>query len=148
MKRKSKLLAISIPLIIVMAALAVYQYGIADIYRQAQELGDEQDAKLKLLAKYSALIARKPAWEKKIADLKQTRKNEEHKMVAAPTAAVACANLQSSVKGIITGRAGANNSERGENAEGGGKFKLIRVTAEGVFRGVRVRSDTSLPVVT
>ncbi len=148
MKRKGKLLVISIPLIIVMAALAVYQYGIADICRQAQELGDQQDGKLTLLEKYSALVARKPAWEKQIADLRQTRKNDEHKMVAAPTAAVASANLQSSVKGIITGRGGVINSERVEKTEEWGKFKMISVTVDAVFPDVRVLSDTLLAIET
>lgn len=148
MKRRSKLLMMSIPLIIVMAALAVYQYGIADIYRQAQELGEQQEVKVKLLARYSALIARKSALEKQMADLGQTRKNDEHKMVAAPTAAVACANLQSSVKGIITGRGGVINSERVEKTEEWGKFKMISVTVDAVFPDVRVLSDTLLAVET
>jgi len=148
MKRKSKLLILSIPVIIIMAAYAVYEYGISDIYRKADELREQQDIKMKMLEKYAALMARKPLLEKQIIELKQTRKNEESKMISAPTIAIASANLQNLVKGVITGRGGIINSERVEKTEEQGKFKIISVTVDAVFPDIRVLSDTLLAIET
>lgn len=148
MKRKSKLLILSIPAIIVLAALAVYEYGISDLHRKADELREQQDVKMKTLRRYHDLIARKPDLERRLVALKETRKSEESKMIKAPTIAVASANLQNSVKGIITGRGGIINSERIEKTEDQGKFKIISVSVDAVFPDIRVFSDTLLAIET
>ncbi len=148
MKRKSRLLIISIPVILILAVFLVYEYGIVNLYRQADELKDQRDTKMKLLGKYAALIAEKPAVEKRIAELKEVRKKEEDKMMAAQTVAIASANLQNAVKGIITGRNGVINSERVEKAEEAGKFKIISVTVDAVFPDIRALSDTLLTIET
>ncbi|MEE9910351.1 MAG: type II secretion system protein M [Deltaproteobacteria bacterium] len=148
MKRKSKLLMLSIPLIIMMAGLVIYEYGISDIYRKSDELRDQYDVKMKILEKYAVLIARKPSLEQKIIELRETRKSAESKMIASPSAAVASANLQNSVKGIITGRGGVINSERVEKTEEQGKFKIISVAVDAVFPDVRVLSDALLAIET
>lgn len=148
MKRKSKLLILSIPIIIVMAALAVYEYGISDLCRKADELREQQDVKMKTLLSHHDLIARKPDLELRLVALKETRKSEESKMITAPTIAVASANLQNSVKGIIAGRGGIINSERIEKTEDQGKFKIISVSVDAVFPDIRVFSDTLLAIET
>jgi len=146
--RKSKLLIISIPIIIILAGLMVYEYGIVNVYRQAEEMKDQHAAKMKMLEKYSALLAQKPLLEKQIDELKQARKNEEAKMMAAQTIAVASANLQNAVKGIITGRNGVINSERVERPEEVRKFKMISVTVDAVFPDIRALSDTLVAIET
>jgi hypothetical protein len=148
MKRKSKLLIGSIPAIVVMAVVVLYEYGISDIYRKADELREQYGIKMKILEKYTGLIARKPLLENRIAELRQARKNEENKLIISPTAAIASANLQNSVKGVITGRGGVINSERVEKTEERGKFKIISVTVDAVFPDIRVLSDTLLAVET
>jgi hypothetical protein len=146
--RKSKLLIISIPIIIILAGFMVYEYGIVNVYRQAEEMEDQHAAKMKMLEKYSALLAQKPLLEKQIDELKQARKNEEAKMMAAQTIAVASANLQNAVKGIITGRNGVINSERVERPEEVRKFKMISVTVDAVFPDIRALSDTLVAIET
>lgn len=148
MKRKSKLLHIAIPIMIVLAGLVLYEYGIANLYRRADELNEQQAIKMKTLEKYAALIAQKPLLEKQIIQLKQDRNNEETKMMAAQTIPIAAANLQNSVKGIITARGGVINTERVEKAEEEGKFKVISVTVDAVFPDIRILSDTLLAIET
>jgi hypothetical protein len=148
MKRKSKLLIISIPIIIILAGFMVYEYGIVNVYRQADEMKDQHAAKMKMLEKCSALIAQKPLLEKQAVELKQARKNEEAKMMAAQTIAIASANLQNAVKGIITGRNGVISSERVERTEEVRKFKMISVTVDAVFPDIRALSDTLVAIET
>jgi hypothetical protein len=148
MKRKSKLLILSIPVIIILAGFMVYEYGIVNIYRQADELREQHDTKMKMLKKYHALLAQKPLLEKQIAELKQARKNEDARMMAAQTIAIASANLQNAVKGIIAGRNGVINSERVEKTEETGKFKVISVTVDAVFPDIRALSDTLVTIET
>lgn len=148
MKRKNKLLIGSIPAIIMMTVLVLYEYGISDIYRKADELKEQYGIKMKILEKYTGKIARRPLLENRIAVLKQARKNEENKLIMSPTTAIASANLQNSIKGVITGRGGVINSERVEKTEERGKFKIISVTVDAVFPDIRVLSDTLLAVET
>ena len=148
MKRKSKLLMISIPIIIILAGFMVYEYGIVNLYQQAEDLKDQHDTKMKMLKKYEALLAQKPSLEKQIVELKEIRKNEESKMMAAQTIAIASANLQNAVKDIITGRNGVINSEKVEKTEETGKFKIISVAVDAVFPDIRALSDTLLTIET
>lgn len=139
---------ISIPIIIILAGFMVYEYGIINIYRQADELKDQHDTKMKMLKKYEALLAQKPSLEKQIAELKEVRKTEEAKMMAAQTIAIASANLQNAVKDIITGRNGVINSEKVEKTEETGKFKVISVAVDAVFPDIRALSDALLTIET
>ncbi|MEN6331211.1 MAG: type II secretion system protein GspM [Smithella sp.] len=148
MTGKSRLLIISIPLIIILAGFLVYEYVITDIYRQAEEMKDQHDAKMKILKKYVALLGQKPLLETQIAELKQTRKNEEARMMSGQTIAIASANLQNTVKGIITGREGVVNSERVEKMEEMRKFKVISVAVDAVFPDIRALADTLVAIET
>jgi|GEM_PF-4857849 len=51
MMQKSKLLIISIPVIVILAGFLVYDYGIVNLYRQAEEMKDQHDTKMKTLEK-------------------------------------------------------------------------------------------------
>lgn len=148
MTGKSKLLIISIPLIIIMAGLLVYDYGILQVYQHFEEMQEQYHAKIKILNKYYALIAQKPLLEKQIVALKEARKKEEAKMMPGQTVAIASANLQNTVKGIITGRNGVINSERVEKTEESGKFKILSVTFDAVFPDIQALSDTLLTIET
>lgn len=148
MKRKSKLLILSIPMIIIMAGYMIYEYGISNVYQRAAEIKEQHSLKMKTLEKYSALIAQKAALEKQIVELRQARKNEESNMIPAQTIAIASANLQNSVKGIITGRGGVINSERVEKTEEEGKFKIVSVSVDAIFPDIRALSDTLVTIET
>jgi hypothetical protein len=148
MIRKSKLLIIAIPVTLILAGFLFYDYGIVNLYRQAEEMKEQHDAKMKMLKKYTALLAQKPSLEKQIVALKEARKKEDAKMMTAQTITIASANLQNAVKGIITGRNGVINSERVEKMETTGKFKIISVTFDAVFPDMRALSDTLLTLET
>lgn len=142
MKNKSRVLIISIPVIIILSFFVIYEYGISAIYQRANEMKDQQEIKMKTLKKYSHLAAQKQQWEKQVAELKLARKNEESKIMEAQTIAIASANLQNIVKEIITKRGGSINFERVEQAEEEGKFKIIIVVVDAVFPDIKVILDT------
>lgn len=148
MKRKSKLLIISIPLIIILAAGVIYQYGIIGIREEVSSVNDLKMSKIKTLQKYTEAIAQKTNLEKQILALKNTRKNDDSKIIVAQTPAIAAANLQDSVQGIITGRGGTINSERVEKPEELGKFKVTNVVLDVIFPDVRALSDTLFAIET
>ena len=148
MVKKSKLFIISIPVIIILAGFLVYEYGIVDIYRQIDEMRDQRATKMKIIEKCVALLAQRPLLEKQIVDLKQARKNEEAKMMTGQTIAIASANLQNTIKGIITGREGVVNSERVEKMEEVRKFKVINIAVDAVFPDIRALADTLTTIET
>lgn len=148
MNKKSKLLIFSIPVIILLAGLIFYDYGIVNIYHQIEEMKEQYAAKMKIMEKYTTLLARRPVLEKQLVELKQTRKNEGTKMIAGQTAAVASASLQNTVKSIITERNGTINSENVEKSEEIRKFKIVSVTVNAVFPDIRALSDTLTAIET
>ncbi|MEN6373701.1 MAG: type II secretion system protein GspM [Smithella sp.] len=148
MIKKSKLLIFSIPVIIILAGFLIYEYGIVNVYRQLDEMKEQHATKMKILEKCVALLGQKPLLEKQIVDLKQARKNEEAKMMAGQTIAIASANLQNTVKGIVTAREGVVNSERVEKTEEIHKFKIINVAVDAVFPDIKTLSDTLMTIET
>jgi len=148
MKRKSKLLIISIPLIIILAAGVIYEYGIMSIREEISSVKELKMSKIKTLQKYTAMIAQKPNLEKQIPALKDTRKSEDIKIIAAQTPAIAAASLQNSVKVIIAARSGTINSERVEKSEELGRLRVTNVVLDVIFPNVRDLSDTLLAMET
>ncbi|MFA5323654.1 MAG: type II secretion system protein GspM [Smithella sp.] len=148
MKRKSKLLVISMPLIIILAVGVIYEYGVKGIREEAIAVNDLKMSKIKTLQKYTDAIAQKASLEKQILVLKEKRKNEDAKIMEAQTPAIAAANLQDSVKGIIAGRGGTINSERVEKPEELGKLKVTYVVLDIVFPDVRALLYTLFAIET
>jgi hypothetical protein len=148
MKRKSKLLILSIPLMIILAAGVLYEYGIKGIGEKIDTVNDMKTSKIKTLKKYTEAIAQKSSLEKQILILKEKRKSEDVKIMVAQTPAIAAANLQDSLKGIIAGRGGTINSERVEKPEELEKFKVANVVLDVVFPDVRSLSDTLFAIET
>jgi hypothetical protein len=148
MKRKSKLLILSIPIIMMLSGAVIYQYGILNIQEEVSSIKDLQASKIKTMRKYAEAIAQKSNLEKQIISLKETRKNEDTKIIVAITPAIAAANLQNSVKGIITGRGGTINSERVEKPDDLGKFKVLNVVLDVLFPDVRALSDALFSIET
>ncbi|PKN37560.1 MAG: hypothetical protein CVU62_07445 [Deltaproteobacteria bacterium HGW-Deltaproteobacteria-2] len=148
MKRKSNFLIIAIPLIIILASGVIYEYGIKGIREEVSSVNDLKMVKIKTLQKYMEAIYQKNSLEKQILALKDLRNGENVKIMTAQTSAIASANLQDSVKGIITSRGGTINSERVEKPEECGKFKVTNVVLDVIFPDVRALSDTLFAIET
>ena len=148
MKRRTKLLIIAIPFNIILLGAVIYQYGILNIREEISSVEDLQASKMKMLQKYVEAIAQKSNLEKQLVSLKEKRKNEDTKVIVAQTPAVAAANLENSVKGIITSRGGTISSERVERPEDLGKFKVVNVVVDVIFPDIRALSDALFTIET
>lgn len=148
MREKSKLLIISIPIIIILAAGVIYEYGIMGIQEEVIAVNDLKMSKIKTLQKYTDAIAQKNNLGKQILVLKEKRKAEDDKIITAQTLAIAAADLQNSVKSIIAGRGGTINSEKVDKPDEMGKFKVVNIALDVVFPDIRALSDTLFAIET
>ena len=148
MKRKSKLLAIAIPVVIILAGLVAYQYGYQGVKHEMISMKEMQASKTKMLEKYMSLIAEKPDLEKKLDALKEGRKADNSKIIEAQTLSISAATLQETVKGIITGRGGSITSERVEKPDALGNFRVINVSIDAILPDTRALSDVLYGVET
>jgi len=128
--RKSKILIVSIPLMIVLVVLLTYQYGYLRIQSEITSIKEEHAIKARTLEKYINLISEKPHLEKKLASLRDARKADDSKLIEGQTPSLAAAQLQEIVKSTITGRGGTISSERVGKPEDLGKFKVISVSVD------------------
>lgn len=141
MKIKSKLLVMSIPVIIVLAGLVAYQYGYQGVKNEMSSMKEMQASKTKILEKYISLIAEKPYLEKQLDSLKEERKTDDSKIIDAQTLSIAAASLQETVKALITSRGGSITSERVEKPDNLGNFKVINVSIDAIVPDTRALSD-------
>jgi hypothetical protein len=139
--RKSKILIVSIPLMIVLTVLLVYQYGYLRIQSEIASIKEDQAIKTRTLEKYINLISEKSFLEKRLTSLKNTRKADDSKLIEGQTPSLAAAQLQDIVKSTITGRGGTISSERVGKPEDLGKFKVISVSVDTVIPGPRALSE-------
>ncbi len=148
MKKRSRILIIAVPLMVILLGLAVYQYGYLRVQTELTAMEDTVSVKSKTLEKYISLIADKPRIEQRLASLKEMKKAEYLKLIEGQTLSVAAATLQNTTKGIITGRGGTISSERVEKPEDAGKFKMVTVTIDAVFPDTRALVDALYAVET
>jgi hypothetical protein len=146
--KRSKILVAGIPVMILMVGLTAYQYGYVRVRSDLASMREEEASKMKMLGKYSSLIAEKPKLEKKIGSLKEERKADDSKLIEGQTPSLAAAALQESIKGIITGKGGTISSERVSKPEDYGKFKIISVSIDVVLPDVRALSDVLYSIET
>jgi hypothetical protein len=140
-KMKSKLLVMSIPVIIVLAGLVAYQYGYQGIKNEMSSMKELQASKTKMLEKYMSLIAEKPYLEKQLDSLKEERKADDSKIIDAQTLSIAAASLQETVKALVMSRGGSITSERVEKPDNLGNFKVINVSIDAIVPDTRALSD-------
>ncbi len=145
---KSRLLKIAVPLVVLLLAGIIYQYGYLQVKAEIGAIKESQEVKGKTLSKYQALIAEKPGLEKKIASLKEARKAEDSKLIEGQTFSLAAATLQETVKGIVTGRGGTISSERVGKPEDFGKFKIINVSIDAILPDPKALSDILFSIET
>jgi hypothetical protein len=141
MKGKSKLLVMSIPVIIVLAGLVAYQYGYQGVKQEMSFMQEAQASKTKMLEKYISLIAEKPDLEKKLENLQEERKADDSKIIDAQTLSIAAASLQETIKALVTSRGGSITSERVEKPDNLGNFKVINVSIDAILPDTRALSD-------
>jgi hypothetical protein len=140
MNRKKSLL-IALPVLVILAALAFYEYVYLGIRAEVASIKEAQAAKASTLQKYLTFVAKKPDLEKALVRLRDERKADEPKLLSGDTLSLAAASLQSTVKGMITARGGTISSERVEKPEDLGKFKVVSVSVDAVVPDPRALSD-------
>ncbi len=148
MAKKSKILMIAVPLVIILLGAVVYEYGYLRARTELSDLRDAVSTKSKIAAKYRALIAEKPRLEETLVARREARKAENSRLIEGQTSAVAAAGLQNVVKGMITARGGTIASERVEKPESRGKFRIITVTVDAVMPDTRALTDTLFAIET
>jgi hypothetical protein len=142
MRSRAAFTAVAVPLMLILAGFAFYEYVWLRVEAQTQAARDMAAVKARTVEKYVALIAQKPAIEKRLEALREQRKAEEGRLITGQTPALAAAALQNSVKGLITSHGGKISSERVEKPEDRGSFKLITVSLDASFPGTKALSDT------
>jgi hypothetical protein len=148
LKRKSEILVIVVPLMIILFGAVMYQYGYLRVQSELAATEDAAAGKLKALSKYMTQIADKPRLEEKLTAQREVRKAENSKMIEGQTPSIAAADLQGAVREIITSRGGSISSERVEKPEEAGKFKIITVTIDAVLPDTRALNDTLYAIET
>jgi len=128
--KKSKTLLFAIPIMIILLGLFLYRYVYVQIQTEVDSIKESQSIKTKTLEKYINLIAEKPGLEKQLADLKETRKAEDSKLIEGQTLSLAAATLQEMVKDTVTRSGGTISSERVGKPDDYGKFKVITVSLD------------------
>lgn len=139
--KKTKTLIVSIPFMIILMGLLIYQYGYLRIRSELATIKEEQAIKTRTLEKYINLISEKPSLEKRLTSLKEARKADDSKLIEGQTLSLAAAQLQEIVKSTITGRGGTISSERVGKPEDRGKFKVISVSVDAVIPDARALSE-------
>ena len=141
MASRKRSLALAIPALVILGALALYQYGYLEVASQISAVREAQKTKIATYEKYAAFVAKKPELEKRLAQLKEARKADEPKLLTGETLSLAAAALQTTVKGLLTSRGGTISSERVEKPEDLGKFKVVTVSVDAVMPDARALAD-------
>lgn len=139
--RKTKTLIVSIPFMIILMGLLIYQYGYLRIRSELATIQEEQAIKTRTLEKYINLISEKPHLEEKLASLREARKADDSKLIEGQTPSLAAAQLQEIVKSTVTGRGGTISSERVGKPGDLGKFKVISVSVDASIPDSRALSE-------
>jgi len=139
--KKTKTLIVSIPFMIILMGLLIYQYGYLRVRSELATIKEEQAIKTRTLEKYINLISEKPSLEERLTSLKEARKADDSKLIEGQTPSLAAAQLQEIVKSTITGRGGTISSERVGKPEDRGKFKVISVSVDAVIPDARALSE-------
>lgn len=139
--KKSKFLFVSIPLMVCLLGLIVYQYVYLGVQGDIASVQESEAIKTKTLEKYITLISERPQLEKKVESLKEERKAEESNLVEGQTLSLAAAALQDTVKDIVMRSGGTISSQRVAKPEDLDKFKVITVSVDTVLPDSRALRD-------
>jgi hypothetical protein len=141
MVKKSKLLFLLIPVMVILLGLAFYDYVYMEIRAKEQTLDELKQSKQRTLEKYISAISQKEDLEKRISTLRESRKTRETTLLEGQTSSVAAANLQSIVKEIITSKGGNISSEKAEKPEDLSHLKVIIVGVDAILPEARALNE-------
>lgn len=127
MTQKKKRLLIEILIGAVLFCLTAYEYGYKALRENFSDVNEARSVKTRTLEKYTALIGQKGDLEKELAGLKEELKNEEARLMEWQGPALAAANLQNTVKDIVTSNGGNITTERVNKGEDKGPYKVASV---------------------
>jgi general secretion pathway protein M len=152
--KKSKILIVAIPFMLVLFGFLMYQYVYIRIQTEVGSIKESRSMKTKTLEKCVTLIAEKPQIEKRLASLKEARKADDSKLVEGKTLSLAAASLQDMVKDIVTRSGGTISSQRVGKPEDLRKFKVITVSIDTILpdsmalRDILYAIETQTPYLT
>lgn len=129
---RNRTLSIAAPVAIVLLIIAA-QYGYSIIQSRIVSIKEKQAVKTQLVEKYVSLISEKPALEKKLALLKEERRELNLKLIEGSTSSIAAASLQEKIKEIVTEKGGKISSERIGKSEEADAFNIISISINAVL---------------
>jgi hypothetical protein len=138
---KSRLFLAAVPVIIVLLAFLAYEYGYKSVESEMASVKEMEATRLKVLKKHISILSEKPYLQATLVSLKEKRKADNSKIIEAQTPSLSAANLQDTVKGIITSKGGSISSERVEKPEDLGAFRVVNVSMDVVIPDTKVLSD-------
>lgn len=145
--RRSRLLLLAVPMIILLAGLLAFQ-RYAAVRQDLAAVKEEEALKERTLRKYIAVIAERPELEKKAAELKDLRKANDTNLMEGQTLAIVAASLQDTVRSIVTSHGGTITSERAGKTEDREPLKVINVTIDTMLPDARALADVLYAIET
>jgi hypothetical protein len=146
--KKNRILIVSLPVIIVLAAVLFYQRVYVKVQSDIATTREQQEVKMRMLKKSLALIAEKPELEKRLVALKEARKLEATKLLEGETISLVAASLQETLKSLIVSKAGTITSERVGKTEETDNFRVVSVTVDAVLPDSRSLAEVLYSIET
>jgi hypothetical protein len=148
MKPRSKLSLLLLPLVAVLIGLVIYNNGVLAVYDKVSSMRETEAEKIRTLDKYDRFIARKSELQARLAASKEARRAADTKLIDGQTATVAAANLQNTIKTILTSRGGSVSITRIEKPAEAGVFTLVSMSIDGMLPDTRALVDTLYAIET
>ena len=93
MKSRREILLIALPVLVILAGLIFYQYVYLQIKAEIASVKEMEAAKVKTLQKYITFVSKRADFEKRLTQIRETRKADESKILAGETLSLAAAAL-------------------------------------------------------
>jgi hypothetical protein len=146
--KKNKTLFFAVPLMLILLFILVYNYGYLEVRADTIAVKDEQDIKIKLLQKYTELIADRPMIEEQISSLKAESRADDSKLIQGQTPSLSAATLQEIITGIIVEKGGTISSQRVSTTEDLGRFKVITISIDAILPDTAALSEILFSIET
>lgn len=139
--KKNRLLFFAIPVIAILVAMTLYEYGYLSIVEEMSVLRERRALKEKTLQKYDAVIANIPILEEDINKLKEMKKGLDNRLFQGQTVALAAASVQETVKGIVIANKGNITGERTGKTEDLGSVKITNISIDMTVPDAKALAD-------
>ena len=141
MIKRSSMVSVALPLAAALVGLILYQHVYVRVQSDLRTVREERALKMRVLTKHVALIAELPGLEKKLMQMGEERRAADSRILTGNTPALAGASLQETVKSIIVERGGTISSERIDEAEDAGSFKVVTTSFDCLLPDIRSLND-------